>query len=336
MPIHTGLPPLGAPLAMSRPAPKLSIVAPVYGCSGCLEELCSRIERAVAPLHLEYEIVLVCDASPDDAWARMRELAQRDTRIVCLRLSRNFGQHNAISAGLAHARGERVVVLDCDLQDRPEEIPVLHAKADEGFDAVVAQRIVRRDGVFKRGFSRAFYATLSYLTGERYDPQTANFGIYSRRVVDAIVAMPESGRFFPLLVRWTGFPRTTVPVQHAERGAGRSGYTFMGLIRLALNVITSHSDRPLRMVAKLGLLFGVLSFVLVGLSVYRYLDGDIAVAGFTTIVASIWLVGGATIFCLGIVGLYVGRIFTETKQRSHYVVSEALNLSASSGNHPAP
>jgi dolichol-phosphate mannosyltransferase len=306
--------------------PVLSVVSPVYGCAGCLEALCERIAAAVAPLGLEHEVVLVCDASPDDAWARIVEIAGRDPRVRGLRLSRNFGQHPAITAGLAHARGDWVVVLDCDLQDPPEAIPALLARAREGFDAVVAQRKRRKDGVLKRGLSAAFYGVLSWLTGERHDPETANFGIYSRRVVDTLLRMPESGRFFPLLVRWTGLPRTTLAVEHGERASGRSGYSLVGLLRLALEVITSHSDRPLRQVAKLGLLFGLGSFAFVGVSIYRWLVGDIAVAGFTTIIASIWLVGGATITSLGLVGIYVGRIFNETKRRPVYVVGEVVNL----------
>lgn len=310
------------------PNPVLSVVSPVYGCAGCLEALCERIVAAVAPSGIDFEIVLVCDASPDDAWARIVEIGARDPRVRGLRLSRNFGQHPAITAGLAHARGDWVVVMDCDLQDPPEAIPALRAAVRPGLDAVVVQRKARKDGPLKRGFSRAFYATLSWLTGDRHDPETANFGIYSRRLVDAVLGMPESGRFFPLLVRWTGLPRTTIAIEHADRASGRSGYSLRGLLRLALEVILSHSDRPLRLVAKLGVLFGLASFAMAALSVYRWLAGDIAVAGFTSIVASIWLVGGATIACLGVVGLYVGRIYSESKRRPHFVVAERVNLEA--------
>jgi polyisoprenyl-phosphate glycosyltransferase len=216
-------------------------------------------------------------------------------------------------------------VMDCDLQDPPEFIPQLLARAKEGFDAVVAERKQRRDGWFKRAASRAFYATLSYLTGERYNPETANFGVYSRALVDAVLSLPEQGRFFPLLVRWVGFSQTTLPVQHAERDSGSSGYSLAKALRLALDAIMSFSDRPLRLVVRVGLLFALVAFLFVAVSVYRYWAGDIAVAGFTSIVASIWLVGGVGIACLGIVGLYVGRIFGETKQRPHYLIAERLN-----------
>jgi polyisoprenyl-phosphate glycosyltransferase len=310
-------------------SPTLSVVSPVYGCADCLSELCSRIATAAAELSVDYEIVLVCDASPDAAWPRMQELSAADARIKGLRFSRNFGQHSAIAAGLAHARGRWIVVLDCDLQDPPAAIPALYAKAQQGFDVVVAERKRRKDGFFKRLSSRLFYRTLAWLTGDAYNPETANFGIYSRRVVDTVLTLQESGRFFPLLVRWSGFPYATLAVEHGSRASGRSGYTLVAAIRLALDVITSYSDQPLRLVAKLGLLFGLLSFVFVGLGLWKYFAGDIAVAGYTSIIASIWLVGGTILLSLGVVGLYIGRIFNEVKRRPHYVVAERLNLDAS-------
>jgi dolichol-phosphate mannosyltransferase len=310
----------------------ISVVSPVYGCADCIERLCERVFAAVSQVGADCELVLVCDASPDNSWQRICEVAAVDSRVVGLLLSRNFGQHAAISAGLAQSRGDWVVVMDCDLQDSPEAIPQLLARAQEGYDAVVGERVQRRDSVFKRGASRAFYATLSYLTGERHNPQTANFGVYSRRLVNAILRMPEAGRFFPLLVRWVGFRQTSLPVAHAERETGRSGYSFGRALRLALDTILSFSDRPLRLVVRLGLIFALLSFLMVAYSVVRYVAGDIAVAGFTSIVASVWLVGGAMIACLGVVGLYVGRIFGEAKRRPHYLVAESLNVPERAGH----
>lgn len=310
----------------SEPHSLVSVVSPIYGCAGCIERLCERVIAAVEAAGHACELILVCDASPDEAWQRIVEVAAVEPRVRALRFSRNFGQHPAISAGLAQARGEWIVVMDCDLQDPPEFIPDLLARARQGFDAVVAERKQRRDSWFKRSASRAFYATLSYLTGERYNPETANFGVYSRALVDAILGLPEQGRFFPLLVRWVGFAQTTLPVQHAERDSGRSGYSLAKALQLALDAIMSFSDRPLRLVVRIGLLFALVSFLFVAASVYRYWSGDIAVAGFTSIVASIWLVGGVSISCLGVVGLYVGRIFGEAKRRPHYLVAERLNI----------
>jgi dolichol-phosphate mannosyltransferase len=309
----------------------LSIVSPVYGCAGCLAQLCARIDATLAKLDVSYEIVLVCDASPDDSWQRIVALGA-DPRIRGVRLARNFGQHHAISAGLRHARGQWMVVMDCDLQDQPEAIGALWQKAQEGYDVVSAQRIHRKDGLFKRMSSRLFYRVLGYLTGSAYDASTANFGIFSARVVAVINSMPEGGRFFPLLVQWTGFSRTAIPVEHAERTQGKTSYSFGRLVRLALDVVVSYSDKPLRLVAKLGLGFALLSFLLVAYSLYRYYKNDVTVAGWTSVLASIWLVGGLIISCLGVVGIYIGRVFTEIKHRPHYIVAEETNAPAASAD----
>jgi glycosyltransferase involved in cell wall biosynthesis len=312
----------GASAGIDRPV--LSIVSPVYGCAGCLAKLCERIEAVLTKLQVSYEVILVCDASPDDSWERIVALGT-DPRIRGLRLTRNFGQHLAISAGLQLARGEWIVVMDCDLQDQPEAIASLWHKAQEGHEVVFAQRHNRKDGLFKRLTSRWFYGLLGYLTDSSYDASTANFGIFSARVVATINSMPEGGRFFPLLVHWTGFKRIAIPVEHAERLHGKTSYRFGRLVRLAIDVIVSYSDKPLRLVAKLGLGFALLSFFLVAFSLYRYYQRDIAVAGYTSILASIWAVGGIIISCLGMVGIYIGRVFTEIKRRPHYIVAERVN-----------
>lgn len=303
----------------------ISIVSPVYGCKGCLEELVDRTAESVSTLAMAFEMVLVDDGSPDGSWARIAELARTRPWLRGLRLSRNFGQHYAISAGLEHATGDIVVVMDCDLQDDPAEIPRLVQALEGGFEIAFAQRGNRQDGLMKKATSWAFFRILTWLTGVPQDHTTANFGAFSRKVIDTINGMPESDRCFPLMAKWTGFHTTTVPVKHAERFAGKSGYDFMKLVRLALNIVLSYSDKPLRLVVKLGIAFSAFAFLIVLLSVYRYAAGDIAVAGFTSIVASIWLLGGLMIFCVGITGLYVGRLFGDMKQRPYYIVSEQVN-----------
>lgn len=315
------------------PPPFFSIVSPVYGCEGCLEELCDRVLSTVAKLDKTCEIILVCDASPDRSWQRIRELASRDPRISGIRLARNFGQHYAISAGLEHARGQWVVVMDCDLQDVPEEIAALYAKANGDYDLVFAQRTDRKDAWTKRFLSKTFYRVLSYLTGTTYDASTANFGIFSARAIAKVNAMPERVRFFPLMVRWAGYRMALQPVAHAARKQGRSAYGFGKLIRLAIDIVLSYSDKPLRLLAKIGLLFSLAAFLLVLFSVYRYLHGAVAVAGYTSIIASIWLLGGLIISGLGVVGLYVGRVFNDIKRRPYYAVDECLNLEDRSPRH---
>ncbi len=307
-------------------APDISVVSPVYCCADCLRALCGRIDAALAATGASYEIVLVDDASPDAAWPVMCELAGADPRIKAVALSRNFGQHCAIAAGLEHARGRWIVVMDCDLQDRPEEIAALYAKAREGFDVVFAEREVRRDGWFKRNSSRAFIALLNWLSGADYDYRTANFGIYGRAVIDAVRSMGDRARFFPVMVRWTGFRRTSIPVQHDARGNGGSSYSLRKLLKLALDIMLSYSDKPLRLVATAGLVISIVALAMTAFSLYRYLHGDVTVAGYTSVIASMWLLAGVMLFCMGIIGLYVGRVFEAVKSRPVFIVRERINL----------
>lgn len=303
----------------------LSVVSPVYGCEDCLEELVDRIHAALSSNGLDahqIEIILVDDASPDGAWPRIQELSKLRPYVHGLKLSRNFGQHAAISAGLAHAHGHRVVVLDCDLQDIPEEIPGLLRALDGGAEIALAQRVDRQDNVVKRLGSWAFYRLLGWLTESTYDHTTANFGAYDRKVIDVLRRMPESDRFFPLLVRWTGFRTALVPVNHGKREQGTSGYSLHRLIRLAMNVAMSFSDKPLRLVVKAGLFFAAIALCVVAFSIYRYSSGDVQVAGFTSIIASVWLVGSVILSSVGIVGLYLGRLYNHAKQRPHFIVAE--------------
>ena len=226
--------------------PHLSIVSPVYRAEKILPVLVQRITQAVSAITTDFEIVLVDDRSPDNSWAVIETLARDNPQIKAIRLSRNFGQHYAITAGLDHAKGEWIVVMDCDLQDRPEEIPVLYQKALEGFDIVLARRAVRKDKFAKRLFSKYFYKVLSYLSGSEQDASVANFGIYNRKVTDAIRQMRESIRYFPTMVQWVGFRAAKIEVQHDERFEGETSSNLRKLMRLASDIILAFSDIPLR------------------------------------------------------------------------------------------
>lgn len=323
-----------SPLAAHAPPPSpqraahasahvsISVVSPVYGCKGCLEDLVDRVAAALAPSGRRFEVLLVDDNGPDVAWPRILELAKSRPWLRGFKLSRNFGQHYAIAAGIEKSSGDVVVVMDCDLQDPPEDIPALVAQLTDGVDVVFAQRTARQDSLSKRFFSWGFFRLLSWLTGVRQDHTTANFGAYSRKVIDVVNGMPERDRCFPLMVKWTGFTTRYVPVNHASRKDGDSGYSFGKLLRLATEIVLSYSDKPLRLVVKVGLVFAAIAFGMVGWTLLRFVQGDTQVAGFTSIIASIWLVGGVIISCLGILGLYLGRLFIDAKRRPYYLVSE--------------
>lgn len=306
--------------------PDISVVSPVYGCAGCLEDLVDRIGVAMVSLGRSHEIILVDDASPDGAWERIIEISSVNPAVRGFRLSRNFGQHAAISAGLEQARGSVVVVLDCDLQDLPEEMPGLIRTLGGGVEIALAQRVDRQDGLAKRLGSIVFHMILRWLTGSDYDHTVANFGAYSRKVIDTINAMPESDAVFPLLAQWTGFQRAMVPVSHGRREQGRSSYSFGRLLRLAVNLALSYSDKPLRMVIKCSIFFAAFSLFVTAYSLYRYAIGDIQVAGFTSIIASIWLVGSVVVSCIGITGLYLGRLYNQVKGRPRYIVRDSTGM----------
>lgn len=271
-----------------------------------------------------YEIILIDDYSPDNSWAEIERLASIHPEIKGIKLSRNFGQHYAITAGLDAAKGEWVVVMDCDLQDKPEEIPNLLAKAQEGYDVVLARRANRQDNFFKRLSSRIFYRTLAWLTGSEQDETIGNFGIYHKKVIDQIVMMRESIRYFPTMVKWVGFRQTTLDVVHAEREQGSSNYNFKKLFNLALDIMLAYSDKPIRLTVKLGMLVALTGFLFALFTLYKYLDGDIIVAGYASLIISIWMLTGFLLVTLGMVGLYIGKTFEGVKNRPIYIIEKRV------------
>ena len=274
-----------------------------------MAELVRRIVASVEPLTADYEIVLVDDRSPDNSWGVIQQLAARDPRVQGIRLSRNFGQHSAITAGLDRSRGEWVVVLDCDLQDQPEEIAALLAKARLGYDLVLARRANRQDSWSQKMLARLFYRVLSFLTDAPQDAAVANFGIYHRRVIAAVLVMRENIRYFPTLVRWVGFRTAYLDVTHAERATGPSSYAPGQRLKLAVDVLLAYSDKPLRLTIKLGLVLAGGAFLFVPVTLLRYWTGQISEPGYASLIISIWFFSGLLLSVLGLVGLYIGKTF---------------------------
>lgn len=296
----------------------------MYNTSIFLEELVLRLEKTISKLDKKFEVIFVDDGSPDDAWDRVEKLAQSKDCIKGIKLSRNFGQHYAISAGLDRACGEWIVVMDGDLQDQPEEIENLYRKALQGYAAVFASRQVRHDSVSKKMLSRLFYRLLSYLTGSKHDETVANFGIYNYALISTVVAMRESIRYFPTMVKWTGFKTVKIPVAHAPRSSGKSSYNIKRLVNLALDIMLAYSDKPLRLTLKFGLAITFLSFLAGMVTIYQWSQGKIEVLGYSSIVISIWFFGGTILFILGVLGLYIGKIFEGVKNRPIYIVEKFI------------
>ena len=306
----------------SDPRIDLSVVVPVYRGAPFLHELHRRLVATLEPLVGRFEIVLVEDGSPDESWSIIEDLARQDARVRGVALSRNFGQHHAITAGLRHARGQWIVVMDGDLQDPPEELPKLWAKAQEGHDCVLARRARRADASSKRLSSWLFYRVFNYLAdlNYRYDGTVANFSIVSRRVADALNSMGEAVRFYGGFLMWMGFSKAYVDVRHVRRRGSESSYTFFKLMKLAINIILAHSNKPLRLCVYAGLLLSTLAFVGGVVHVVRVLVRGSPVMGWTSLIVSVWFSTGAIILVLGMIGLYIDRIFTEVKHRPLFVV----------------
>ena len=305
---------------------KISVVSPVYRGEKMVSELVRRNVEALKTITNDYEIILVNDASPDNSWTAIEQECKNNPKVKGLNLSRNFGQHYAITAGLNYAQGEWVVVMDCDLQDRPEEIPNLYQKVQEGYDSVLAQRVQRSHGWFKKMGSKCFYKVFSYLTETKQDASVANFGIYNRKVIDAVLSMGDAMRYFPTQIQWVGFKRAYLPIQHDERAEGKSTYNLSRLFRLAFDTIISFSDKPMRLMVKMGLFVTLASFIVGIVFLVRYCLGEIEVLGFTSLIISLWLLGGIIISLIGVVGIYLGKLFEKAKDRPTFIVNQKLNI----------
>lgn len=305
---------------------EISIVSPVYRAENIVPELVKQIVENVQTITSNYEIILVNDASPDNSWAAIEKECAKNTKVKGINLSRNFGQYYAITAGLSYTKGEWIVVMDCDLQDRPDEIPNLYNKALEGWDIVYAKRTDRQDGFLKKLSSKLFHSIYSYLSGIVTDSSIANFGIFNKKVIQEFNRMKEYARSFPSLIQYVGFKKTEIFVKHSNRFDGKSSYTLSKLIKLSLDVILSNSNKPLRLTVKLGFIISFISFILALYNVIAYLTGIIMVEGYTTTVFSIWFVGGLLLFVLGIIGLYIGKIFDQVKERQLFIVSKEINI----------
>jgi len=311
------------PASKKAPSPHLSVVIPVYKAEPCLDELYLRLKAALESISPDFEIVLVEDCGGDNSWEVIERLAAADPRVRGIQFSRNFGQHYGITAGLDHCHGDWVVVMDCDLQDRPEEIPRLYAKAQEGYDIVLARRGARQDPLLKRIASRLFYKIFRFLTDIEYDGDTGNFRIMSRTVVANFRRMREHLRFFGGLVLWMGFPTASVEVEHAERFSGNTTYTFAKLWRLATETIIAYSDKPLRLAVRVGFVMAFFSFCYGTYILGRALLYGSPVPGWNSLIVSLYFIGGIIIAILGIIGIYLGKTFDESKKRPLYIIRKA-------------
>ncbi|WP_310556203.1 glycosyltransferase family 2 protein [Flavobacterium sp.] len=310
---------------MQKTKPTISFVSPVYKAEKMLHKLVAEIQTVMVGINATYEIILVDDRSPDNSWEIMQNISQQFPEVKSIRLSRNFGQHPAIMAGLSQAKGEWVVVMDCDLQDQPKEVLKLYNKALEGYDVVFANRVDRKDRFLKRLSSKLFGILYRFLTETKFDNSIANFGIYNRKVVSEVLEMNDYIKSFPLFVNWVGFKNTSVNVEHAERESGKSSYTISKLVSLAFNTIISFSNKPLKLCIKFGLIISIATVIIGLVTIVQYFRGEIEVLGYSSLILSIWFLSGTIITTIGLLGVYIGKIFDQTKNRKPFIIDKILN-----------
>jgi glycosyltransferase involved in cell wall biosynthesis len=307
----------------------LSIISPVYNCADCLAALHRRASEAARALGVSYEVILVDDRGPDDSWRVMAALAASDpAHVRAVRLSRNYGQHAAITAGLAECRGRAAVVLDCDLQDPPEEIARLYAKFLEGHQVVLTRRVGRQHGRLKTAAAVVYTRLMKAFAGNRVGPEVGSFSLIARPVIDAFLCFKDVNRHYLYILGWLGFDPVYVDYEHRPRAAGRSAYTLPKLVRHALQGVFFQTTAFLQAIVALGL---VLSLSGLAFSAWAF---AVAVAGnpipgWASTVIVTCLLGGFVIFSQGVIGLYVGQIFDQVKDRPLYVVAERRGVAGS-------
>lgn len=304
---------------------KLSIVSPIYGAASLLYELVQEIETAVTKITDDYEIILVEDHSPDDSQIIIREICKTNKHVIGVFHSRNFGQQYAIHTGLSLATGDYIVTMDCDLQDTPALVVDLFNKSQEDYDIVFASRQNRQDGCVKKLGSKMFNRLLGFLTDTMQDETIANFVLYRKKVVDAMLQMGDYRRYYPLMNHWVGFKSCKLPIPHAERTDGKaSSYSMRKRIELALNTAVAFSTKPLRLIIYFGMFISAIAILLALFMAVHYVLTGITVSGWLTLFVSLWFIAGVIIMIMGVIAVYVGSVFEQTKNRPSSVVSEVI------------
>ena len=306
----------------------ISVVSPVYNAHEIVDELIIQLESVLSNLTINYEIILIDDGSIDKSWSKIEKQCKVNDKIVGIKLSRNFGQHHAITAGLNHISGENVVVMDCDLQDNPIYIDDMMKKSEEGYDIVFTEKNKKEHGLIKNFLSYIYYNLFNVLKNNKDISINSKIGSYcliKRNVVNKYCNLNEYHISFTAMLKWLGFSSTSIIINHDKRFKGKTSYNLKKSVDLALNTILSHSDKLL----KISILTG-LFFILIGIISSSYIIYNSITYGFLPGWPSmmVLLIGctGLILFSLGILSLYVGKIFMEVKKRPQYVIEKSKNL----------
>lgn len=310
----------------ARKAPEISVVIATYGAEQCLTALHNRLTAVLSKLVPSYEIIFVEDCSPDDSWPILKEISAGDANVRLLKLSRNFGQQMAITAGLSKARGNWVVVMDCDLQDPPEDIPTLYAEALKGHQIVLARRTERKHSPFRRFTNKLYFSLLSWFSNAQMSGEYGSFSIISRAVRNAFLQFSETNRHYILILFWLGFEWKSVDYAHGERYAGDSSYSLMMLIKHAMAGMFFQTTVLLRLILTAGFVVSALGVLVAIWTVVQYFMNG-ALPGWSSLTVLVLVLGGCILVCQGITGLYIGEVFNEVKRRPLFLIAEERSSS---------
>jgi len=302
----------------------LSVIIPTYNGADCLKPLYERLVAVLLPITNSFELVFVEDRGPDASWERLVEMASRLPYIRAVQLSRNFGQQAAITAGLSICRGEWAAVIDCDLEDPPEEIATMWKKAQEGYDLVLARRLVRKQSVFRRTFSQLYFGLLSLFCLSKVNGDFGSLSLLSRKVIDAYLSFSDRNRHYMMIVQWLGFDRAEIDYEQSERFAGKSSYSIFSLIRLAAQGFLFQTTVLLQLIVAAGLFVSVLGLAGLGWTLWIYMTHANVPAGWTSVIDTLLFLGGLILISIGVVGMYVGEIFDQVKERPLYLFGKEV------------
>ena len=307
------------------PVVRLSIISPVFHSAPIVDDLVRRITAAASSVTEDFEIILIDDASPDDSWVRIVAAGANDYRVKGIRLTRNFGQHQAITAGLANAHGDYVIVMDCDLQDDPRYIPTLVGKAKEGFDVVLTRR-ERRQSWTRKMCAKMFFRVFNALTDSSpVDSRIGGYSLISRKAVNSFLRFADVHRQYLLIVSWMGFKQATVSVDQNYRAAGRSSYTFRRLIRIAQDRITSQTTKLLQISIGIGFAYVVAAVIGIACLINGYFHHGY-LTGWASTIVLLLASTGLILVGIGILGIYLGNVFDQVRAHPLYLVQEHSNF----------
>jgi len=305
--------------------PTYSVVVPAFNEQEVIKETYARLTRVMTGMGESYELIFVNDGSKDQTAQIIAEFCENDSSVRLINFTRNFGHMPAISAGMEHARGQAIFVIDADLQDPPEVFPEMAAKWKEGYHVIYGKRIKRKgETVFKRMTAKIFYRFLRKMTSVDLPPDTGEFRLIDRKVCDAVNKLPEKNRYIRGLVSWVGFKQVPVEYQREKRFAGETKYPLRKMISFAMDAITSFSYRPLKFATLLGMIISVLSFLFILYVLYQVFFTDRTIAGWASTIAAILFTQGIVLMLLGLMGEYIGRIYTEIQNRPNYIIQEII------------